>query len=204
MRLYSRKNTVTLENGKVIKKFADIISLRREFDMVKLLKSRGVPVPDVLRVYGSTIEYGFIKGETYQSLVDCFEKKHARALLEWLELYYAAAGTLRGDVNLRNFIYSGEDVCYGVDFEEICHAGERESDFGRIIAFAVTYEPPFTKEKANCAKLLLGCFNDSGADEIKIREAYIKEMQDIVKRRRESSYDTDKARNFWSLHIAGR
>ncbi len=198
MKLYSRNNSVSLENGKVIKRFSNIHSFRHELESVTRLKSSGVYVPDILRAYGKTIEYKLIKGCTYQSLVDCFEKKHADALLKWLNSYYAALGTLRGDVNLRNFIYcKDKDICVGVDFEEVCFPGETESDFGRIIAFAVTYDPPFSIEKEDCARLLYECFKDSGADETKMHKAYIDEMKDIIKRRRVLEYDIDKAQQLW-------
>lgn len=198
MKLYSRKNHVSIENDCIIKRFSDEHSFRRELDMVMLLKNANVPVPDVLSAKDNIIEYNVIEGKTYQSMVDRFDQKHADALIKWLESYYVAAGALRGDVNLRNFIYCEKTgVCFGIDFEDACGIGEKESDFGRIIAFAATYDPSFTYEKEVCARLLFSSFKNAGANVERIRNAYEMEMRDIINRRAGKSYNMDIAFEFW-------
>jgi hypothetical protein len=202
MKMISRRNNVTLENGRIVKRFSDVLSMKRELDLVILLKNAGVIVPDVLKTEDKVIEYTFLKGDIYQNLVDDFNKKHANALLRWLESFYAVTKTLRGDVNLRNFIYCPEnDICAGIDFEEERGKGERESDYGRIIAYAVTYDPAFTIKKLNCAKLLYDCFTNSGADGQKMRGAYEEEIQDIINRRTDKHYDMDNALRFWGKFL---
>jgi hypothetical protein len=131
-------------------------------------------------------------------MVDSFHQKHADALLKWLESYYAAAGALRGDVNLRNFIYCEKTgVCYSIDFEDACDIGENESDFGRIIAFAATYDPSFTWEKLVCARLLFSSFKNAGANVERIRISYEMELRDIIYRRADKNYNMDTAFRFW-------
>ncbi len=198
MKLYSRKNQVYKENGRVIKRFEDEIAYKREREMVALLKNADVAVPQMIKAANNTIIYEWIDGVTYHTLVDCFEQKHARALIYWLECYYSATNILRGDVNLRNFIYCEEaDKCYGVDFEDECFAGNKETDFGRIIAFAATYDAPFTDTKRHCAKLLLKGFEESNADSEKIKNSFINEIHAIVQRRTHKHYNMDDAVSFW-------
>ena len=197
MKLYSRKNNVYRQNGRVVKRFEDAKAFRRELEMVKKLHGAGIAVPKVVDAADNTIVYEWIDGGTYHTLTERFERKHAAALIEWLERYYRTAGVLRGDVNLRNFIYcDGTDECYSVDFEDECAARDREEDFGRMIAFAVTYEPPFSDAKKRCAKFLIDEFLSSGADPAKIKQAYKSEINAIIERRTGRDYESETALSF--------
>ena len=197
MKLYSRKNNVYRQNGSAVKRFEDPGAFQRELEMVKKLYSAGISVPKVIDAADNTIVYEWINGVTYHTLTECFERKHAAALTEWLWHYYEAAGILRGDVNLRNFIYCDEDnKCYSIDFEDECAAGDREEDMGRMIAFAVTYEPPFSTAKKHCAKILLDEFLSLGVDSEKIRQAYISEISAIIERRASRNYEPETALSF--------
>lgn len=197
MKLYSRRNQVCRERDKVVKRFTDKEACRRELEMVRLLESKGVSVAKVMAASVDTIVYEWIDGVGYHALVDDFKEKHARALVRWLEDYYEATGMLRGDVNLRNFIYlESEDECCGVDFEDASVPGDKEKDLGRIIAFAVTYDPPFTDAKKRCARLLLKEFKRAGADLGEVQQAYLQEIREIVLRRHDKHYDVDSAKSF--------
>ncbi len=197
MKLYSRKNHVHKENGRAVKRFDDAKAFQRELEMVTKLHSADVAVPKVIYTADNTIAYEWVDGVTYHTLVERFERKHAAALLGWLEKYYEAIGMLRGDVNFRNFIYCDfENQCYSVDFEDECTAGDKEYDYGRMIAFAVTYEPPFTDSKKHCAKILLSEFLASGADYAKIKQAYESEINAIIERRAGRHYKPETALSF--------
>ncbi|MEX1378107.1 MAG: hypothetical protein AB1Z23_11630 [Eubacteriales bacterium] len=194
MKLHSLKNEVYREGDKVMKRFADKEAFFRELETAQKLRECGVSVAKVIESSDNQIIYEWIEGEGYHNLVDSFEQKHARALVDWLVQYYHATGRLRGDVNLRNFIYNDElNKCIGVDFEENYTEGEEEKDFGRIIAFASTYEPSFTENKKNCIKLLMDEFERVGADKAKIKESYLAEIYDIIKRRTNRFYDLNYA-----------
>jgi hypothetical protein len=72
----------------------------------------------------------------------------------------------------------------GVDFEDEVTQGEREIDMGKILAFVVTYNPPFTTKKANSTRLLLQAFRETGGEPLRIENAYLHEIAAMNERRR--------------------
>ena len=197
MKLHSMKNNVYKKDDKIFKYFNSEESFYRELTIAKQLKKAGVTVPEVLDASNNTIVYEFIEGTSYHALTDCFKLQHADALANWLQTFYNVTGKIKGDVNLRNFIYDDRlNICYGIDFEDVCE-GIVETDFGEIIAFAATYDPPFTSGKKHCASLLLKEFINTGADLEKIKQAYISEIHSIINRRKNRDYDINEAVSFW-------
>ena len=90
----------------------------------------------------------------------------ARLTALWFGAFYAAApaGARRGDVNCRNFILTPAGGLYGVDFESL-PAGDKETDLGRLTAYILTYEPPYTIFKKRLSAALTDAFTDMfGAD----------------------------------------
>ena len=52
---------------------------------------------------------------------------------------------MKGDVNLRNFVYSNNRI-YGLDFEKLS-TGDSRIDLGNMCFFILTNYPSFTREK---------------------------------------------------------
>jgi len=86
-----------------------------------------------------------------------------------------------GDVNLRNFIISSK--IYRVDFEDWSE-GYIEEDFGKFIAFLLTYNPIFSDWKIRLtAKLLKYICKFFYVDKNRLSIEINKEFQSMVKRR---------------------
>jgi len=173
----SRRNRVWLDGGFVYKEFL-VGDGRFEFDNLKHLFSSGVIVPKPISFDGNVLVTEYIEGVT---LVDVIENKSidadnlAEKIMVWFDKFYAAVsnGVCRGDVNCRNFILGTNGNLYGVDFEEM-YTGRREVDLGKLTAFILTYEPPYTEYKTRLARVLTEQFvNQFGLD------------KDLVKRERE-------------------
>ena len=65
------------------------------------------------------------------------------------------AGIVLGDMNLRNFILNRErNRIYRVDLES-AGAGAVPGDLGKLCAFCLTYDPPFTPSKMKITRALL-------------------------------------------------
>ncbi|HHY14629.1 MAG TPA: hypothetical protein GX521_00985, partial [Firmicutes bacterium] len=111
--------------------------------MLTRLYLSGLSVPMLLAQSEDTLRLEYIEGTTYADLVEVMTRQIAEALSAWLADYQRITGLLRGDVNLRNFIWTGTK-CVGVDFEDPPAVGEKETDQGKIIAFVVTYNPAFS------------------------------------------------------------
>lgn len=182
MRFASKRNEVTLEAGEVVKRYKDLEGLRREAWALEYLSNLGLAVPALLAVDEDSLRMEYIPGETYEALTESMTVEKAAALARWLADYQRMTGLLRGDVNLRNFLWTGQ-ACVGVDFEDPPLAGQGETDMGKILAYAVTYGPAFTVEKEQCANLLLAAFSKTGGEREKIREAYLKEIGEMNHRR---------------------
>ncbi len=196
MKFKSKKNLVMLQDGVVIKEFKDIAALEREAAALIALKGAGLAVPALLSREEGRLFLEFIPGVTYEALVEEMDFEKADSLARWLGDYHRITNSLRGDVNLRNFIWT-KGGCVGVDFEGILQKGEGETDMGRIIAFAVSYSPAFTGGKLQCGSHFLSAFMQRGGQKDKIRQAYIDEIGAMNQRRAAPSLSAKDALEFF-------
>jgi tRNA A-37 threonylcarbamoyl transferase component Bud32 len=164
----SKRNDVYLikdqsENEYVMKKFKCPEDMKKELEMLILLKERNINVPKVILWHDNTIIMEFIKGKTLLEIFEEYEKENVapqeiiEELYDWLVDFYALfkqdsnTSVIFGDVNFSNFIVA--DKIYGIDFE-MCSHGEIEQDIGRLCAFALSYSPEFTDWKINFARAM--------------------------------------------------
>ncbi len=139
--------------------------LSREAGLQALLHQRGLAVPQLLLAKPRYLVMQYIAGETLVDYLEGAEQRlplspHilqgavrplAQQLAAWLRRFYRITAdsfghaTIMGDVNLRNFLLCDGRV-YGVDFED-ARPGDIAEDAGRILAFALTYDPAFTPWK---------------------------------------------------------
>lgn len=201
-RLHSLRNEVYLLEASgtrfVRKKYCTQESFDTELHNLHLLHDAGLHVPQVLWAEAPYVILSHIPGKTYLEILDKIDADAIHALCDWLYTYHAATGTLRRDVNLRNFLYCN-GTCYGVDFEEPFSPGSPEIDIGRLLAFTATYDPPFTQHKQAVCRLMLDSFLQLGADPINITAAYQDEITAMMQRRSRSFPCSEKtARGFIS------
>jgi len=174
---YSRRNRVWLEDGRVHKLILprgdcpDINQAARyEAEILKYLRGKNAAVPRVYSADGNLLVIEYIKGVTLTEEIEKIERTEtgdnnlsadalAKNITRWFADFYAAfpGGRTRGDVNCRNFILTPDSRVFGVDFEELPH-GSKETDLGRLTAFILTYDPPYTAYKINLAQKLTECF----------------------------------------------
>ncbi|MDD2221390.1 MAG: hypothetical protein PHN35_05490, partial [Clostridia bacterium] len=160
-KFFSRRNKVYLitDGAKqlIYKQYTDAKACAREKANLELLASCGLAVPQIEGEADKALLLSYINGMTYEQVLRKYEQGFLNneqaaaaftALIKWLEKYFAATkGALRGDVNLRNFIYLPDQTCVGIDFEDTLIYGDMCKDIGRILAFIATYEPPFSDKK---------------------------------------------------------
>ncbi|MEL7646900.1 MAG: hypothetical protein AAGU76_02345 [Sedimentibacter sp.] len=164
IRLESRRNEVSeIQDNKrifIAKKFSCQKDFQNEKRVLEILKGKGVKVPEILGERNRTLYLEHLGSTT---LLNWYEKAEAEnlsnctmmisKLAQWLKSFYGAMLSSSGeqmildDVNLRNFIIHDDEI-YGIDFE-LCSKGRIERDAGRIAAYILTYEPPFTPWKVS-------------------------------------------------------
>ncbi len=180
----SRKNSVYLIKREkasdmpmylVCKKYTYPDRMATEVEMLSLMKSKGVAVPQVYWQDKEHLLLEYIEGPL---LLDCYcwqeeisgsdsccldtaAHRLINDLCGWFKDFYNAAQSvygkqiLMGDVNFRNFIL--KERIYGFDLEE-CYEGRIEKEVGSLCAFALTYNPCFTKWKMAVIRELIGIF----------------------------------------------
>jgi len=161
IKLFSRRNEVTLRDGQVYKKTKDPQAAALEASILRELREKGVPVPAVLNCRGALLVMEYLPGEPLPDVIErgTYDPDAlAQALCAWFAVFYAAMppGALRGDVNGRNFLCCGEKI-YGVDFEERCF-GPRAQDAGRLAAFIETYKTRDSGRQAALAQAFMQGF----------------------------------------------
>ncbi len=119
------------------------------------------------KIYYSDSRYlvhEYIPGATFLSCFEDAEKTDSDPgelithLIEFLKSAYdSAPGYILGDINFNNFIImeGKSETCDPfpisfIDYENV-KPGDIEEDLGRIIAFALTYDPPYTEWKQRFA-----------------------------------------------------
>lgn len=197
MKFISKRNQVSLENGVVVKYYANKKALRQEAEALQYLQSMGIAVPMLLSTHKNCLKMKYIEGETYLEHVDRMTLEKAKALAKWLFDYYLVMGRVKGDVNLRNFIWS-DKACLGLDFEDPPLPGSLELCFGKVLAFAITYQPAFDLAKARCAEFLLQAFLELETEPEKIKSAYLQEVNAMNLRRASSLIRIEDATLFFN------
>ncbi len=198
MRFRSKKNKVTLRHGIIFKEYPDESALFREALALEYLGAAGLAVPALFGREDNALKMEYIPGVPYADLVEELSFEQAEALAAWLAEYHGLTSLLRGDCNLRNFLWS-EGRCVGVDFEDEPMMGDGEIDMGKILAYAVTYSPPLTEAKAASAHLLLRAFvNLNGPLDLDlIKSAYLTEIAAMNSRRKQDAVHPHSAALFF-------
>ena len=127
--------------------------------MLQLLKEKGLSVPQVFIIQDQYVIMEYIEGKTLLETIEerevdyklkkgcCYQSNQQliSALIEWLKNFYRYADEriILKDINLRNFIINNDGEIYGFDFED-CDVGKIKEDVGKLCAYILTYDPPFT------------------------------------------------------------
>ena len=169
IKLKSKRNQVHRiieDNRSYIKKtFTESENMRKEIQVLRALKKEGCNVPEILEVFEDTL---YLEDLGEVTLLDWYERKEKEntvdyvdmieKLCEWMKSFYSITyncydqSMILSDVNFRNFLIKDNEI-YGIDFEE-SHAGNIETDAGKLAAFSMTYHPEMTKWKLRFAEEL--------------------------------------------------
>jgi hypothetical protein len=136
--------------------------IRAELDGIKVFESIS---PKIYYSDSRYLVHEYIPGATFLSCFEDAEKndsdpdKLINPFIEFLKSAYdSAPGYILGDINFNNFIIrenSQQNTCTlpisFIDYESV-KLGEIEEDIGRIIAFALTYDPVFKDWKYRFVK----------------------------------------------------
>lgn len=195
----SRRNTVSLEDGRIKKVFGDAEAAQHEWNVLMLLRKKGLAVPEILDLRENVLYLQYCPGSLLLDRVLELEKKGdmkgllslCMALASWFDRFYQAVpGHIRGDVNFRNFIVSVPGII-GIDFEEL-PTGQKEADIGSLLAYYAAYSPAFTDRRAEGVEIMLKAFLSAVPLD---KNAVLEEMRRAFKRmeQRRKSFDTRAA-----------
>ncbi|MBT9147880.1 MAG: hypothetical protein DDT32_01647 [Syntrophomonadaceae bacterium] len=208
-KFYSKKNQVSLKKfsdteGReyewVVKHYSNPqMRLKNEVKILMILHSKGLSVPKIIYNSENYVVMEYIQGRTLLGYIEEKEQlsldNHVQSevlgvieeLAHWLKKFYIICTSvynktyILGDVNLRNFIVG--DQIYGVDFENT-RMGKVEEDIGKLCAFALTYNPPFTPWRCTLVDFMKKIMSDvieMPIDRITMEMA--NELDEIAKRR---------------------
>ncbi|KAF1083790.1 Phosphotransferase enzyme family protein [Sporotomaculum syntrophicum] len=140
--------------------------------IINSLRNWGLLVPQIIWNDNNIIIMEYIDGILLTDLLSDTNINHqdwVNHLARWL---YQLHGTIRhadsnclckSDLNLRNFVFTGENNFYGLDFEEVCyHPPER--DLGGLCAFILNNDPMFTQWKFRICSLLVENYSKLNAN----------------------------------------
>ncbi|MBP1925814.1 hypothetical protein J2Z76_001675 [Sedimentibacter acidaminivorans] len=201
IKLLSKRNDVyrIIDGDKkyISKTFMNISDMRKEEDFLILLKNQNINVPNIISKENNTLELEDLGDLTlldwYEQIeVDnsCDYKNIIIKLCMWLKKFYDVTFNyykkriIISDVNFRNFIIKNGEI-YGIDFEQSCE-GKIESDLGKLVAYALTYNPIMTEWKLRFADELINMLEI----ELKVNKKLIieekeKELKKIIERRKQ-------------------
>jgi len=113
-------------------------------------------------------------------------KECLESLGEWMadlhEIKGVNGNVLKGDCNLRNFIWNGSEI-YGLDFEESIN-GDPCEDLGEICFFLLTNSPPLTPLRLEMVDWFLKSYEESSETKIRnISDFIAKSARKAYKRR---------------------
>jgi len=166
-----------------------------EARILSRLGAGGLRVPFVLDQGVNWLRLSYFPG---RNLCELWEEAEAGGgdgkellwpLLDWLKQYHSLDLGGLNDLNWRNFILCNDGKVAGLDFEEE-GGGTLLEDLGQILAYAITYDPPFSKWKQNWINWALPAiveyFNFSFNLNI-LESNYQKALTGLLKRRSSNS-----------------
>lgn len=130
----------------------------KEYENILKLKAAGMHVPGIIYKGSGIILLEHIAGELAADLVEKLDTgEWIDGLALWLSKLHSIRegedSLLKGDINLRNFIY-GSGQIYGLDFENTAY-GDPRTDLGNLCFFMLTNTPAFKAEKHIMVRRLL-------------------------------------------------
>lgn len=172
-RLLSKRNQVYLVKLRgegwpelVIVKQGEAKLVEEEASFLQFLREKGIRVPKVYLQVEELLFLEYIQGSNCCDFINSEQKEEdihllLREMANWLSKFHNSkqAGhytLLKGDCNLRNFLWTGEKI-YGLDFEEVVY-GCRWTDIGEICSFILNTKPAFTQKKFFLVNKFLGYY----------------------------------------------
>lgn len=200
-RLYSKRNQVykiMLEiEGKsqpaIMKIYSGKDNLpEAEYWNMKMLYDYGINVPRIICKDNNRLIMEYIDGDLVNDLV---ERLDTGEWIDKLALWFSqlhkiskdSDTLLKGDVNLRNFIYSNGEI-YGLDFEEI-RWGDVRTDLADVCFFMLTNTPSFTKEKHIMLRRFLQCYENYSGSKLEKMGRFLRNSKNEAKKRRKKRLD---------------
>lgn len=179
----------------IVKEFSNVEDFKREIEIIKVLKYNDCNVPNILDIQDNMLLLEDLGDNTLLNWYEEKEKANSldyvdilTKLIKWMDVFYRTTANqysvshILNDVNFRNFIIKDNEI-YGIDFEQSVH-GRVETDAGKLIAFALTYDPVMTKWKIGFSNLLLDTLSEGlGIEQEQIVQECNKELILIKKRR---------------------
>lgn len=192
----SRKNSVRLEDGIIIKTFVNEDCAICEFETLNYLHQSGLRVPKPIAFHKGEIAMEYIPGQLFPAIMEEYEEEALditpmiKEIIDWLMSYYTALNVKvtnqnRGDVSLDNFIFTNNGV-YSVDFEDESR-GNIDQDFGKLVAKMLVIEPKNTSYKRNATSTLLSLGRKlAGVDIPRAELAFFSEIAELQKLRKQT------------------
>lgn len=204
----SKKNTVHLislekddERYDLIeKKFAEVRSLEQEQAIINKLNDKAIKTVTCMGRSQDVILYEYINRITLCEFLEQAEPHQAEnrrkgiveideeilwpftKALDWLASFHEATGLAFYDINLRNFLVCKNNVI-AIDFEDAKET-DFSVDYGRFLAFIMTYSPSFTAWKKELVRQLEAYINlNIRVDFKNVLSEKERELANIQKRR---------------------
>ncbi|MGI5998268.1 MAG: RIO1 family regulatory kinase/ATPase [Lutispora sp.] len=161
--------------------------LETEYENMKKLLDHGISIPRVIYKDSRCLITEYIHGYLVNDLVEMLDMGDwIDKLALWMASFHKIAGLkgnlLKGDVNLRNFIYSQGNI-YGLDFEDLDY-GEPRRDLANICFFILTNKPSFTREKHMMIRAFLNSYEKYSENKLESMGRYLLWSREEAKRRR--------------------
>jgi RIO-like serine/threonine protein kinase len=144
------------------KTFTEAAALKKELSMLSLLHEMEFSVPECLGQFDRVLLYEYLGGMTLCEKLEIAEVSESdlfsgpvnrnseitallKKTIDWLNRLHQKTGLTFYDINLRNFIVR-DNLVYAIDYEDFSKL-KPAVDYGRLLAFILTYKPVFTEWK---------------------------------------------------------
>jgi RIO-like serine/threonine protein kinase len=144
------------------KTFTEAAALKKELAMLNLLHEMAFSVPECLGQFDRVLLYEYLGGMTLCEKLEIAEVSESdlfsgpvnwnseitalfKKTIDWLNRLHQKTGLTFYDINLRNFIVK-DNLIYAIDYEDFSKL-KPAVDYGRLLAFILTYKPVFTEWK---------------------------------------------------------